>query len=291
MRVLVTGANGQLGTEIRMRAKFDESKDFTYVDLDNFDLSNSFDVASWFKKQEPFHVVINCAAYTQVDKAENDRLARVVNHISVGILAEECRKMNAQLIHISTDYVFDGKNFLPYREDDPCNPLSAYGKTKLAGEQALITQNIPGIIIRTSWLYSAYGNNFVKTMLKLGKEREELKVVFDQIGSPTYAGDLAIAILKIIENQNFINGGYHSEIFHFSNEGVCSWYDFATTIMELSGLNCRITPIRTEEYPLPAPRPHYSVLDKQKIKSVFELNIPHWKSSLLVCLRDIATRE
>jgi dTDP-4-dehydrorhamnose reductase len=286
MRVLVTGANGQLGTEIRMIAKYDESKDFTYVDLDNFDLTNSFDVSTWFKKQDPFQVVINCAAYTAVDKAESDyKTAKLANHIAVSILAEECKKMGAQLIHISTDYVFDGKNFLPYKESDNTNPLSAYGKSKLAGEQALIALQMPGIIIRTSWLYSNYGNNFVNTMIRLGKEREQLNVVFDQIGSPTYAKDLATAILQIIENQEFTQGKYLSEIFHFSNEGVCSWYDFAKEIMEMAQLPCKIMPIRTEEYPLPAPRPHYSVLDKHKIKTSFGLSIPHWKSSLISCLQ------
>jgi len=285
MRILVTGANGQLGTEIRMIAKFDDEHDYMYVDLDNFDMTNAFDVATWFSRQERYDVVINCAAFTAVDKAESDfRSARLANSIAVSILAEECRKMNAQLVHISTDYVFNGKSFLPYREDDPTEPASAYGKSKLAGEQALITQKIPGIIIRTSWLYSNYGNNFVKTMQKLGAERESLNVVYDQIGSPTNAQDLADAILKIIQHPLFLAGGFKSEVFHYSNEGVCSWYDFALEIMEQNNLPCKVNPIRTEEYPLPAPRPAYSVLDKQKIKTTFGIHIPHWKASLAVCM-------
>ncbi|MCF8295849.1 MAG: dTDP-4-dehydrorhamnose reductase [Bacteroidales bacterium] len=288
MKILVTGANGQLGTEIRMIAKYDEVNDFSYVDVDNFDMTNAFDVAKWFANQGPFDVVINCAAYTAVDKAETEiKTAKLVNSVAVSILGDICRKMNARMIHISTDYVFDGQNYRPYQEDDLVNPASAYGQSKLEGELAMIQGEVPGIILRTSWLYSPYGANFVKTMLRFGKERESLNVVFDQIGSPTYAHDLAEAILQIIHHPSFQTTNWKGEIFHYSNEGVCSWYDFALEIMEKSHLSCQINPIRSEEYPLPAARPHYSVLDKKKIKSTFGIHIPHWKVSLAVCLEEL----
>jgi dTDP-4-dehydrorhamnose reductase len=231
-------------------------------------------------------VIINCAAYTAVDKAEQeDNLAFLINASAVGILARVASKYNALLIHISTDYVFDGKGYKPYMEEDPTNPVSLYAKSKHAGERQVQSYSNRALIIRTSWLYSEFGNNFVKTMMKYGKERGQLNVVFDQTGTPTYARDLAKAILDIITKKPAING---VEVFHYSNEGVTSWYDFALAIIEFSGITCKIIPIETKDYPLPAVRPFYSVFNKAKIKQRFNIEIPYWKDSLKVCIGRMA---
>lgn len=265
---LVTGAGGQLGTELRVLLK----DSAIYVDRNELDISSETDVKR-FLEQNNFDCIINCAAYTAVDKAEDEPLlAEAVNHLGAKWLA----KYGRTIIHISTDYVFDGTSHVPYLEDYQTNPVSEYGKTKLAGEKAVMEQAETAIIIRTSWVYSSYGNSFVKTMLRLGRERESLNVVCDQIGTPTYAGDLAKAIVKILPQIH----RNRKEIYHFTNEGVCSWYDFAVAIMELAGLPCKVYPIESNDYPSKAKRPYYSVLNKKKIKDVFCLQIRHWRNAL-----------
>lgn len=282
--ILVTGANGQLGSEIRSIGSLYPESSFTFTDREMLDLSNLCAIEEFFKGKK-FDAIINCAAYTAVDKAESEReLADTINHRFVSMLATIAQRDFAKLIHISTDYVFDGKHHRPYIETDPTDPQGVYGKTKCDGENAILgiaPQNT--IIIRTSWVYSSYGNNFVKTMLRLGKERESLGVIFDQVGTPTYARDLAHAILEILPNIN----NEQPEIYHYSNEGVASWYDFATAIFELSGVTCRANPITTDQYPTPATRPHYSLLNKTKIKNDFNLSIPHWRDSLKGCLEQL----
>ena len=282
--ILVTGSNGQLGSELLKLSELHSDYTFTFISRQELDLSDSEAIQTWFHDQS-FDVIINCAAYTAVDKAESEQdLARTINATAVGTLASIAKEKISSLIHISTDYVFDGKNFKPYRETDSTNPQGIYGQTKLEGEQAMLAINpAKSIIIRTSWVYSSFGNNFVKTMLRLGKEREELGVIFDQVGSPTSARDLAQAILSIIQHPK-LSAQKDTEIYHFSNEGVCSWYDFAKTIFELSAISCLVKPIETLEYPTPAKRPHYSVLNKAKIKDTFDITIPYWKDSLQSCL-------
>lgn len=280
--VLVTGANGQLGQAIRKRAGSYPSFSFFYTDVDTLDITNKDAVYAYLNKYG-IHTVINAAAYTAVNMAEEDMYnAYQINAEAVKILAEAARDHNSRLIHVSTDYVFDGMNHRPYVETDGTRPVSAYGRTKLAGEILLQEILEDAVIVRTSWLYSETGNNFVKTMLRLGKEREELKVVFDQIGTPTYAGDLADALLIILSKEE--SCAYVPGIYHFSNEGVCSWYDFARKIMELAGLSCKVTPVETKDYPTPATRPAYSVLNKAKIKDTYNLIIPHWEEALKKCL-------
>lgn len=276
--VLVTGANGQLGQAIRKRADLCPSVSFFYTDIDTLDITDKEAVQAYLNKYR-IHTIINTAAYTAVDQAEKepDKAYRI-NAEAVKILAEAARGHTSRLIHISTDYVFDGTNHRPYVETDGTHPVSAYGRTKLAGEILLQEILEDMMIVRTSWLYSETGNNFLKTMLRLGKERKELKVVFDQIGTPTYAGDLAKALLMILDREG--NQGYVPGIYHFSNEGVCSWYDFARKIMEQAGLSCKVIPIETKEYPTPAMRPAYSVLNKAKIKETYNLDIPHWEEAL-----------
>lgn len=270
---LIVGANGQLGQELMSRLG-DKAKG---VDRDVLDITDAEAVKKMVGELKP-EVIINCAAYTAVDKAEADvDLARKINADGVYNLAS----CGTKLIHISTDYVFDGKNCVPYTEEDKPNPQSVYGITKLEGEQKALACNKNVIVIRTAWLYSAYGNNFVKTMRRLGAEREVLGVVFDQVGTPTFAGDLAQAIVDILPQMNEENAG----IYHFSNEGVCSWYDFAVEIMAQSGLNCKVNPIESKEYPTPAVRPSFSVLNKAKIKKVFGVKVPYWKESLSKCLK------
>ena len=270
---LIVGANGQLGQELMSRLG-DKAKG---VDRDVLDITDAEAVKKMVGELKP-EVIINCAAYTAVDKAEADvDLARKINADGVYNLAS----CGAKLIHISTDYVFDGKNCVPYTEEDKPNPQSVYGITKLEGEQKALACNKNVIVIRTAWLYSAHGNNFVKTMRRLGAEREVLGVVFDQVGTPTFAGDLAQAIVDILPQMNEENAG----IYHFSNEGVCSWYDFAVEIMAQSGLNCKVNPIESKEYPTPAVRPSFSVLNKAKIKKVFGVKVPYWKESLSKCLK------
>ena len=281
--ILVTGSNGQLGSEIKeLSSEYDYN--FFFTCRDDLDIANEQDIKN-FVESKKINTIINCAAYTAVDKAEEDKEgADKINHLAVKYLAQISKEKNIQLIHVSTDYVFDGTNHKPYIESDVTNPNGVYGKTKLDGEKAMLEIN-PGnsIIIRTSWVYSSYGANFVKTMLRLGKERETLGVIFDQVGTPTYAKDLAKSILEIlpkIKNEKV-------EIYHYSNEGVCSWYDFAKTIFELSKIGCQVNPIETKEYPTPAKRPHYSLLNKAKIKEDFGITIPYWKSSLQQCLQKL----
>lgn len=280
IKVLITGANGQLGSEInKISGQFPEMK-FSFTDVAELDITNSAKVAEFLSVFKPEYLV-NCAAYTNVDKAETDvTTATLLNATAVGILAEQSAKVGCKMIHISTDYVFNGNGPRPYREDNPVNPQSAYGKTKLKGEVLCQKYNPESIIIRTSWLYSAFGNNFVKTMIRLGNERSELGIIADQIGSPTNAADLAQAILMIISfvargEKPFIPG-----IYHYSNEGVASWYDFTKAIFEIAGINCFVKPIATEDYPSPVQRPPYSIMNKSKIKLIFGLQIPHWRDSL-----------
>ncbi len=279
-KILVTGADGQLGSEIvKLSRRFSNMK-FTFLTIDDLDLTDNIRVSEYFAKHT-FDYLINCAAYTAVDKAESDvDSAYKVNSTMVGFLGEMAKKTGARVIHISTDYVFDGKAYSPYNEDTPTNPVSVYGKSKLEGEELLMRSNPESIIIRTAWLYSSFGNNFVKTMVRLGKERDELRVVQDQIGSPTNAADLAEAIVTIIyrveeEGYKFVPG-----VFHYTNEGVASWYDFAYHIFEMAEIACSVVPVPSEEYPTPAPRPFYSVLNKQKIRNVYKVDTPHWYESL-----------
>lgn len=299
LNILVTGSKGQLGNEIK-ELSTSYNYDFFFTDKDNLDITNS-NAVNQFIKINDINIIINCAAYTAVDKAESDEeSADTINHIAVKNLALSAKKHNIKLIHISTDYVFDGKNYMPYTEEDKTNPNSVYGKTKLAGEQEIIDINPKdSIIIRTSWVYSSYGSNFVKTMLRLGKEKEQIGVIYDQVGTPTYARDLAKAILDIFPSIN----NEKVEIYNYSNEGVLSWYDFAKEIMRMSKSNmCRerseemplggqINPIETCEYPTPAARPHYSLLNKSKIKNEFNLSIPYWKDSLDECLQKMGERK
>ena len=276
MKYLVVGSNGQLGCELKARL-FSEAD---YKDHTSLDITNETAVEKFFKENR-YDTVINCAAYTAVDKAEDDKeAADRVNRVGPALLA----KYGHNIIHISTDYVFDGTAHTPYRETDPTNPQSVYGCTKLAGEKAVLQEAQSAAIIRTSWLYSAYGNNFLKTMRRLGAERESLGVIFDQIGTPTYAGDLADAIVSILPKMNDVD----KEIYHFSNEGVSSWYDFAVAIKDLSNIKCKIEPLETKQYVTRATRPPYSVLNKNKIKNEFGISIPHWMDGLRRCIRHIA---
>lgn len=282
MKILITGANGQLGNEMRVLAEENAQHEYIFTDVQELDICNEQAVHS-FVKENGVEVIVNCAAYTAVDKAEDDEaFADKLNHLAPGYLAAAAEEVGAALIQVSTDYVFDGTAHLPYTEEvAPC-PNSAYGRTKLAGEQAVMQKCSRAMVIRTAWLYSIYGNNFVKTMIRLGKEREALGVVFDQIGTPTYANDLARAIMAAI-NQGVVPG-----IYHYSNEGVCSWYDFTRAIHRLAGITtCNVSPLHTHEYPAKAPRPNYSVLDKTKIKNTFYITIPHWEDSLRVCVNKL----
>jgi len=282
--ILVTGANGQLGSELHGLSVLYADYKFTFIGRNELDLNNSDAIQTWFL-DKTFDVIINCAAYTAVDKAESEQvLAGDINTTAIETLARIAKEKNSSLIHISTDYVFDGKNFKPYLETDPTDPQGVYGQTKLDGELAMLQINpANSIIIRTSWVYSSFGNNFVKTMLRLGKERDELGVIYDQVGTPTSAKDLAQAILSIIQHPH-LSTLPATEIYHFSNEGVCSWYDFAKAIFELSDIHCTVKPIETKDYPTPAKRPHYSLLNKAKIKKTFDITIPYWKDSLQECL-------
>ena len=287
MRILVTGKNGQLGRSLHKlvsEKKYDN--EFIFVGREELDLSSESGINHYFDNNDKFDIIINCAAYTQVDKAEQEaELANQINHLAVKQLASIANKQQARLIHISTDYVFNGRQYQPYIETDDVEPQGVYGKTKLSGEQA-IQNNLKfnAIIIRTSWIYSEYGNNFVKTMLKLGNELESLNVIFDQVGTPTYAGDLAKVIIFIVRSNTFSQTDFKTQIYHFSNEGVCSWYDFAKTIFELTNTQCQVSSIETKDYPTPGTRPHYSVLNKSKIKQSYNLVIPYWKDSLKQCL-------
>ncbi len=276
--IVVTGSNGQLGRAIRQLAGAHPSFHFHFTDIDELDITDKQAVTAYMQAHS-IGYVLNCAAYTDVNKAESDEAtARRVNADAVCVLGEAAAATGAKVIHVSTDYVFDGTHCLPYRETDPTCPASAYGRTKLEGEQRLLSVCAQAVIIRTAWLYSEWGNNFVKTMIRLGGEREELRVVFDQVGTPTYAGDLAAAMLAVLESA--ANGRFVPGIYHYSNEGVCSWYDFTVKILSLAGLACRVLPIETKDYPTPAVRPAFSVLNKAKIKETYQVAVPHWEESL-----------
>lgn len=280
--VLVTGANGQLGVALRKISDDIEGVKFYFTDIDVLDICDKQQVEA-FVRSHDIRAIINCAAYTAVDKAEDDaELCMRINRDAVRNIAEVAVSAGAKVIHVSTDYVFDGKGDRPYREDDVTCPESVYGMTKLAGEQALQAVCDDAVIIRTAWLYSETGNNFVKTMLRLGTERETLGVVADQKGTPTYAGDLAEAIMTVLMAGKFVSG-----IYHYSNEGVCSWYDFTHKIFALAGITCEVKPLTTAEYPTRAKRPAYSVLDKTKIKEIYSIQIPKWEESLNKCLQNI----
>lgn len=281
--VLVTGANGQLGNSLKkVLARFEEITPI-YVDIDELDITDSQKVDS-FVKDNDIDIIVNCAAYTAVDKAEEENTkAAKINTEAVGNIAQTARKYKVKVVHISTDYVFAGNNFRPYNESDEPYPRSIYGRTKLEGEGLLNAYCSDAVIIRTAWLYSEYGINFVKTMLRLASEGNEIKVVYDQIGSPTYAGDLAEAIAAVITTPEWKPG-----IYHFTDEGVASWYDFTKAIMRLTGNeDIKVTPVATRDYPTRAARPNYSVLSKNKIKSTFGLEIPYWQDSLSKCLSSL----
>ena len=276
--LLITGAKGQLGTELSKRLP-----DAICTDVDDLDITDETAVRRFCIKNR-IDTIVNCAAYTAVDKAEDNKdLASSINVIGPYNLA----KTGAKIVHISTDYVFDGMAYKPYTPADKPNPVSVYGKTKLVGENAVLDNARVATIIRTAWLYSPYGNNFVKTMRKLGAEKESINIVADQIGTPTYAGDLADAIVKILPQMNLKTRG----IYHFTNMGVCSWYDFACEIMEMSGLKCKVNPISSKEYPTRAKRPYYSVLDKSDIQKTFGIEIDHWKKSLAKCISEMDTQK
>ena len=287
MKILITGSYGQLGNEINVLSSKFPDWQFLFTDVDTLDITNEEAVKVFFKENQP-DFVINCAAYTAVDKAESDfETAEKVNALAPKFLAKYSKKAGAKIIHISTDYVFDGTAFTSYSETDAVNPQGVYGVTKLLGEQNCLVENPDCIVIRTSWLYSTFGNNFVKTMLRLGKERGALNVVFDQIGTPTYAADLAATILSIIQISEKEKGKFAPGIYHYSNEGVASWYDFAKAIFEISGIKCAVSPVLSQEFPTPAKRPNFSVLNKAKIRNNFGIDIPYWRDSLKVCLRSL----
>lgn len=290
MNVLVTGANGQLGNELREAAARSRDR-FVFSDVTSvpgvetvyLDITNT-DAVRIICDSERIDVIVNCAAYTNVDKAEDDSAtAMLLNSTAAGILAEVAAERGATLIHISTDYVFHGDRTVPYREDWPTDPLGVYGSTKLLGERKVLDSGCDSIIFRTAWLYSPFGKNFVKTMLNLTAERDSLKVVFDQVGTPTYAKDLAELIIKIINGKLL----HHKGIYHFSDEGAISWYDFAKAICEIGGNTCDIRPCHTEDYPSKAQRPRFSVLDKTKVKETFGIDIPYWRESLMDCIKRI----
>ena len=279
MRILITGCNGQLGNEMQFLEKENPQHSYFNTDVAELDITDEAAIVKFVEDNE-IDGIVNCAAYTAVDKAEdNQELCRKLNTVAPGYLAAAVEKRGGWMIQISTDYVFDGTNHTPYTEDEPTCPNSVYGSTKLEGEQAAQKGCKRTMIIRTAWLYSTFGNNFVKTMIRLGKEKPELGVIFDQIGTPTYARDLAVAIFAAI-NQGVVPG-----IYHFSNEGVISWYDFTKAIHRIAGITtCHVRPLHTAEYPTPANRPHYSVLDKTKIKQTYNLEIPYWEESLAQCI-------
>lgn len=277
--ILITGANGQLGNEMRLLAEVNKEYTYFFTDVAELDICDEQAVMN-FVVDHQIDIIVNCAAYTAVDKAEdNKELCDKLNHIAPGYLAKAIQTRGGYLVQVSTDYVFDGTAHIPYTEEQPTCPDSVYGTTKLGGELEAMKYCANTMIIRTAWLYSTFGNNFVKTMLRLGREKDALGVIFDQIGTPTYARDLAVAIFAAIHK------GIVPGIYHFSNEGVCSWYDFTQMIHHLAGIdNCKLRPLHTEEYPTKAKRPHYSVLDKTKIKNVYGIEIPYWVDSLKECI-------
>lgn len=282
--ILVTGANGQLGNEMRRRVAAGSRCAYLFTDVEELDITD-LDAVRRCMAEHHIAAVVNCAAYTNVDKAEDDAArADAINHLAVGNLATACREQGAALLHVSTDYVFGGTGNLPFREEDAVAPLGVYGQTKWAGEQAVVASGCRHLIFRTAWLYSAFGNNFVKTMRRLTAERDRLTVVFDQVGTPTYAGDLADLLFHITEE------GLYAQMqgtYHFSNEGVCSWYDFAREIAALSGRTCDIQPCHSDEFPSRVRRPAFSVLDKTKVKRDFHWTIPYWKDSLVKCIKEL----
>ncbi len=284
--ILVTGANGQLGTELRQLKNSFPQYQFIFVARDELDITNAEPVNNFFHSSAPSYC-INCAAYTAVDKAETEiESAFAVNSKATAILAAVCKEYNAQFIHISTDYVFDGTATTPYTEESKTNPVSVYGKSKLEGEQKALEVNPASIIIRTAWVYSEFGKNFVKTMLRLMNDKPEIGVVSDQVGSPTYAADIAMAIMNIISS-----GNWHPGIYHFSNEGIISWFDFAIAIKELSGSSCKVNPITTAQYPTPAKRPAYSVMNSHKISNTYGIPLVGWRQSLQTCLQRIQVHK
>lgn len=284
MNILVTGANGQLGSEMR-RLGAVSPNNYIFTDVAELDITDASAVMNAVKAAS-IDIIVNCAAYTNVDKAESDEAtAKLINSTAVRNLAAAMKEVGGTLFHVSTDYVFGLDGNTPRTEEIPVNPLGVYGRTKLHGEQAIEASGCKALIFRTAWLYSEYGNNFLKTMLRLTAEREQLNVVFDQVGTPTYAGDLALAIFSIIEAGVYPG---NEGIYHFSNEGVCSWYDFAVEIAAAAGnTNCRISPCHSSEFPSPVTRPPYSVLDKTKIKNTFDIDIPHWRESMEYCIKRI----
>ena len=282
MKILITGANGQLGTELHVILEREFPGQTLYTDVQELDLTNAKAVDSYVANNEITHIV-NCAAYTAVDRAEEEKmLCAAVNTDAVKNLAMAADANGAKIIHISTDYVFDGTNHRPYRESDKVNPISQYGTTKRKGETLLLALAPQAIIIRTAWLYSAHGNNFVKTMLRLADSQPEIKVVCDQIGTPTFARDLARAVVKVLQSHQWVPG-----IYHFTDEGAASWYDFAKAIFRIAGKDVKVTPIPTEDYPTPASRPSYSILDRTRIKATYGIEIPHWEEALADCLRQL----
>ena len=287
MKILVTGANGQLGREMRNVLESKMPNMTLYTDIEELDLTNAKAVENYIIAKEITHI-INCAAYTNVDRAEEDKLlCASINVNAVKNLAIAADQIGAKIIHISTDYVFDGKSHKPYSESDKVNPISQYGTTKRQGETSLLALAPNSIIIRTAWLYSPYGKNFVKTMLNLGATHKELRVVCDQIGTPTYARDLAEAIFAILSSQQWVAG-----IYHFTNEGACSWYDFTKAIFRIAGIKeCKVYPIPTEDYPTAATRPYYSVLKRDRIKVTYDVEIPYWEESLQECIKRLKEAE
>src|SRR5574344_321415 len=286
MKLLITGAYGQLGNEMRVALERYPHLESIFTDVDTLDITDKNAVDAFVALHQP-NVLINCAAYTAVDKAEDDlALCYKINCDAVRNLGEVAQAHGMTVIHVSTDYVFDGTGHIPYTEDMAVSPTNVYGKSKLAGERELRKACPGAIIIRTSWLYSGFGNNFVKTMLKLGNERSQLKVIFDQIGTPTYAADLADSMLQIIDSEKFVPG-----IYHFSNEGVCSWYDFTKMIFKLAHVECEVLPIESKDYAVRTPRPHYSVLNKSKLKSTYNQTIPYWMDGLERCLHVLQSQS
>ena len=286
MNILITGCNGQLGNKMQLLEKANPQHTYFNTDVAELDITDSAAIEK-FVNENQIDGIVNCAAYTAVDKAEdNQELCRLLNTVAPGYLAAAVEKRGGWLIQVSTDYVFDGTNHTPYTEDEPTCPNSVYGSTKLEGEKAAQQACSRTMIVRTAWLYSTFGNNFVKTMIRLGKEKPELGVIFDQIGTPTYAHDLAVALFAAI-NQGVVPG-----IYHFSNEGVISWYDFTKAIHRIAGItSCHVRPLHTAEYPTPANRPHYSVLDKTKIKQTYNIEVPYWEESLKECILKLINRK
>ena len=287
MKVLIIGGEGQLGSSLKKLIKEEDFAQFQITTIDQLDVSIEDNIEEFFEEND-FSYVVNCTAYTAVDKAENDQVtARLINAKAIQWIGRYAKLKEARVIHISTDYVFRGEGNLPLTTKDTVNPNSAYGRTKAEGEHLLMQENENSIVIRTSWLYSEYGSNFLKTMLQLGAEKEEIKVVYDQVGTPTYASDLGAAILHILKASASDPTLFLPGVYHYSNEGVCSWYDFAQMIFKLANLNCKIEAVRSDLFPTVAKRPAYSVMDKTKIKKQFSLEIPFWVDSLEKCLKEI----